>query len=162
MEQIFLSNPIIFPPKNHSKLHQRPMAHNLLASLSVCNFTRVLVPSRDPISFVTSRSGIPRPVQCMPTSKISDSFNILRRSTNYQPSIWHYDYILKNEYVVNFVIVFHLSVLSVLVTITKTDYTLLILKLWCRGNRAQGKLTIWRDKWGWCFTKWWILSSNSS
>uniref|UniRef100_A0A2N9HUY7 Uncharacterized protein n=1 Tax=Fagus sylvatica TaxID=28930 RepID=A0A2N9HUY7_FAGSY len=77
------------------------MAHNLLASLSVCNFTRVLVPSRDPISFVTSRSGIPRPVQCMPTSKISDSPNILRRSANYQPSIWHYDYIqsLKNEYV---------------------------------------------------------------
>jgi hypothetical protein len=120
LKQIFLSNPIIFPPKNHSKLHQRPMAHNLLASLSVCNFTRVLVPSRDPISFVTSRSGIPRPVQCMPTSKISDSPNILRRSANYQPSIWHYDYIqsLKNEYVVNFVIVFHFSVLSVLVTIS--------------------------------------------
>ncbi|GMY06370.1 myrcene synthase, chloroplastic-like, partial [Fagus crenata] len=79
------------------------MAYNLLASLPVCNCTRVFVPSRDPISLVTSRtrSGIPLHVQCMYTNEISDSPNILRRSGNYQPSIWHYDYIqsLKNEYV---------------------------------------------------------------
>ena len=189
LKQLFSSNPILIPPKNHSKLHQRllPMAHNLIASLPICNSTRVLVPSKDLISLVPSRSGIPRPIQCMLTSEISDSPKIFRRSANYQPSIWHYDYIQslffyflffkydrnsnlithtyilkilgieptpsymrifwggnyywakypsgdyiqspRNEYVVYFVIVFHLSVLSMLVTITKTYYTLLMIKL---------------------------------
>ena len=95
LKQLFSSNPILIPPKNHSKLHQRllPMAHNLIASLPICNSTRVLVPSKDLISLVPSRSGIPRPIQCMLTSEISDSPKIFRRSANYQPSIWHYDYI---------------------------------------------------------------------
>ena len=113
------------PRKNHSKLDQRPLpvAHNLIVSLPIGNLTRVLIPSKDPISLVTSRNGIPRPIQCMPTNEISESPNVFRRSSNYQPSIWHYDYIqsLRNEYVVHFVIVFHLLVLLVLVTITRTD-----------------------------------------
>ncbi|XP_075650034.1 myrcene synthase, chloroplastic-like [Castanea sativa] len=75
------------------------MALNLLASLPVCNFTRLPpIPSKGPISLVKSRSGIV--VQCMPASKISNSPTTLRRSANYQPSNWHYDFIqsLRNEY----------------------------------------------------------------
>ncbi|XP_030935583.1 myrcene synthase, chloroplastic-like [Quercus lobata] len=75
------------------------MALNLLASLPICNFNRLPpIPSKGPISLVKSRSGIV--VQCMPASKISNSSTILRRSANYKPTDWHYDYIqsLRNEY----------------------------------------------------------------
>ncbi|KAK4572333.1 hypothetical protein RGQ29_030676 [Quercus rubra] len=75
------------------------MALNLLASLPICNFSRLPpIPSKGPISLVKSRSGIV--VQCMPASKISNSSTTLRRSANYQPTDWHYDFIqsLRNEY----------------------------------------------------------------
>ncbi|KAK4572325.1 hypothetical protein RGQ29_030668 [Quercus rubra] len=75
------------------------MALNLLASLPICNFSRLPpIPSKGPISLVKSRSGIV--VQCMPASKISNRSTTLRRSANYQPSDWHYDFIqsLRNEY----------------------------------------------------------------
>ncbi|XP_030935776.1 myrcene synthase, chloroplastic-like [Quercus lobata] len=75
------------------------MALNLLASLPICNFNRLPpIPSKGPISLVKSRSGIV--VQCMPASKISNSPTALRRSANYQPTDWHYNYIqsLRNEY----------------------------------------------------------------
>jgi hypothetical protein len=109
---------------------QRPLSMALtypLVSLPICNFSRVPHPCKDPISLVTYRKGIvPRPVQCMSASKISNSPNISRRSANYQPSIWNYDYIqsLKNEYVVHtFCYCFHLIalILLVLLTITRTD-----------------------------------------
>ena len=104
LKQMFPSNPLV-PPKNHSKQLSFTMALKLLASLPIYNFSRVLVSSKDPISLVTSRTRngyLPRPVQCMPANKVSNSPDILRRSANYQPSIWNHDYIesLTNEYVV--------------------------------------------------------------
>ncbi|KAK4572350.1 hypothetical protein RGQ29_030690 [Quercus rubra] len=80
------------------------MALKLLASLPIYNFSRVPVSSKDPISLVTSRNRngyLPSPVQCMSANKVSNSPDILRRSANYQPSIWNHDYVesLRNEYV---------------------------------------------------------------
>ncbi|KAK7853612.1 myrcene synthase [Quercus suber] len=78
------------------------MAHTLLSSLPIRNFARVPVPCKDPFSLVTPRSGtVPFSVQCMHASKISSSPEISRRSANYQPPIWQYDYIqsLRSEYV---------------------------------------------------------------
>ena len=82
------------------------MALNLLASLPICYFPRTALPSRDPIHFkslVTSRSEIvPGSVQCKVSNKTSRSTDIVRRSANYQPPIWDYDYIqsLRSEYLV--------------------------------------------------------------
>ena len=101
---MFPSNPLV-PPKNHSKQLSFTMALKLLASLPIYNFSRVPVSSKDPISLVTSRNRngyLPSPVQCMSANKVSNSPDILRRSANYQPSIWNHDYVesLRNEYVV--------------------------------------------------------------
>ncbi|XP_030936303.1 myrcene synthase, chloroplastic-like [Quercus lobata] len=80
------------------------MALNLFASLPICNFLRAALPSRGPTHFkslVTSRSDIvPSSVQCKVSNKISSSNDIVRRSANYQPPIWDYDYIqsLRSEY----------------------------------------------------------------
>ncbi|KAM3730598.1 hypothetical protein ACB098_12G099300 [Castanea mollissima] len=80
------------------------MALKLLTSLPMYNFSRVPVSSKDPILLVTSRTRngyLARPVQCMAANKVSNSPDILRRSANYQPSIWNHDYIesLRIEYV---------------------------------------------------------------
>jgi hypothetical protein len=75
-----------------------------LASLGNCKFTPLVPISKSPVSFVISRSGTtaPRTFRCMATSEISSPSNIVRRSANYQPPIWHYDYIqsLTSVYVV--------------------------------------------------------------
>ena len=85
------------------------MAHTLLSSLPIRNFARVPVPSKVAFSLVTPRSGtVPFSVQCMHPSKISSSPEISRRSANYQPPIWQYDYIqsLRSEYAVHFLLLF--------------------------------------------------------
>ncbi|KAE8077315.1 hypothetical protein FH972_015887 [Carpinus fangiana] len=62
-----------------------------LASLGNANFTPLLLPSKTPISsFVKSRK-VPPTFLCMATTQISTPSNIVRRSANYQPTIWHYD-----------------------------------------------------------------------
>ncbi|KAG7981065.1 hypothetical protein I3843_05G213200 [Carya illinoinensis] len=82
---------------------------HLLASLPSTNFTRVLLPSKTPISlqFVTSRSArgststVPSAFKSKVTNEISSNSNgVVRRSANYEPPIWHYDYIqsLRSEY----------------------------------------------------------------
>ncbi|XP_042981933.1 myrcene synthase, chloroplastic-like [Carya illinoinensis] len=85
--------------------------HLLHASvLSTTNLTGVLVPSKMPMisayHLVTSRTSgsVPRAFKCKATSseKISShsDINVVRRSANYHPPIWHYDYIqsLRSEY----------------------------------------------------------------
>jgi hypothetical protein len=76
-----------------------------LASLGTCKFTPLVPISKSPVSFKTSRSGtssVPPTFLCMATSEISSPSNIVRRTANYQPPIWHYDYIqsLTSVYVV--------------------------------------------------------------
>jgi hypothetical protein len=88
-----------------------------LASLGNCHFTpQLVIPSKStPLSFMTSRSGIvPRTFMCMATSEISSPSNIVRRSANYQPPIWHYDYIqsLTSAYVVYIYITLFLFIFS--------------------------------------------------
>ena len=66
----------------------------------------ILLPFQMKPSFSTKCSYLPRPIQCMtttPTDFASDHLTI-RRSANFQPSIWHYNYIqsLKSEYLVRF------------------------------------------------------------
>ncbi|KAM4076901.1 hypothetical protein ACJW30_12G099500 [Castanea mollissima] len=81
------------------------MALNLLLSLPTCNFPIAAFPSIGPIHFkslVTSKSDlVSGPVQCKVSSKISStSTDIVRRTADYQPPIWDYDYIqsLRSEY----------------------------------------------------------------
>ncbi|XP_059432149.1 myrcene synthase, chloroplastic-like [Corylus avellana] len=80
------------------------MALHLLASVHHCNLTGLL-PFKRPNAPVISRNGnVPRPnSKCMATNEISVSNggSTVRRSANYQPSIWHYNYIqsLTSEYV---------------------------------------------------------------
>jgi (-)-alpha-terpineol synthase len=89
-----------------------------------------MLPLKRSLALVTYRSGnVPRPFQCMATDKISSNSNIttVRRSANYQPPIWHYDYIqsLTSEYVVNFFLYidsYGLSLLQVFVTILNLDW----------------------------------------
>ena len=76
------------------------MAIHLLPSVS-----HILPLKRSMAVLMTSRSGnVSRPFRCMATTQISTPSNIttVRRSVNYQPPIWHYDYIqsLTSEYVV--------------------------------------------------------------
>ncbi|KAB1205568.1 Myrcene synthase, chloroplastic [Morella rubra] len=77
------------------------MALSLLASVPNFSFPR-LTPSKIPISLVTStRTGSVPTFQCKAaTTKISSHPVVARRSGNYQPTIWHYDYIesLRSEY----------------------------------------------------------------
>ncbi|KAB1206529.1 (-)-alpha-terpineol synthase [Morella rubra] len=76
----------------------------LLPSLSNCCFPRLL-PSNINASLVTSGSSVrvPRPFQCKAAiSEIASHDPIVaRRSANYQPSIWHHNYIesLTSEFV---------------------------------------------------------------
>ena len=117
--------------KKKKKIRPLSMALNLLASLPICNFPRAALPSRGSIhlkSLVTSRSDIvPGPVQCKVSSKISSSTDIVRRSANYQPPIWGYDYIqsLRSEYLV------HNIDLLVLELVLETDHWVtLIIRMW--------------------------------
>ncbi|KAG2709344.1 hypothetical protein I3843_05G213100 [Carya illinoinensis] len=82
---------------------------HLLTSLPSTNFTRVLLPSKTPISpkLVTSRSArgststVPSAFKCKVTNEISSNSNVIvRRAGNYEPPIWHYDYIqsLRSDY----------------------------------------------------------------
>lgn len=89
----------------------------LLNIPTTSNFIGVLLPSKiQAISshhLVTSRNttsgSVPRAFKCKATSsKIStlhSDINVVRRSANYHPPIWHYDYIqsLRSEYLVFFV-----------------------------------------------------------
>ncbi|XP_059456694.1 myrcene synthase, chloroplastic-like [Corylus avellana] len=63
-----------------------------LASLGNANFTRLL-PPKTPISSFVKSTSFPPTFLCMATTQISTPSNIVRRSANYQPPIWHYDYI---------------------------------------------------------------------
>ena len=125
---MFPSNPLV-PHKNHSKQLSFTMALKLLTSLPMYNFSRVPVSSKDPISLVTSktRNGyLARPVQCMAANKVSTSPDILRRSANYQPSIWNHNYIesLRIEYAVrtfSFFSFFYGNVHFVIVTLVHVN-----------------------------------------
>ncbi|XP_059439915.1 myrcene synthase, chloroplastic-like [Corylus avellana] len=65
-----------------------------LASLGNANFTPQLLPPKTPISSFVKSASVPATFVCMATTQISTpSNNIVRRSANYQPPIWHYDYI---------------------------------------------------------------------
>nr|BAS30549.1 isoprene synthase [Casuarina equisetifolia] len=75
------------------------MELSLAASLANCNFTRLL-PSKTSISLVASRRASIRPaVLCMAISETSTE-SVVRRSANFQPAIWHYDFIqsLRSDY----------------------------------------------------------------
>ncbi|KAB1205520.1 Myrcene synthase, chloroplastic [Morella rubra] len=68
------------------------------------NFSRLTPSTKIPISVVTSRrtsTGSVLTFQCKATSEISSHPVVARRSANYQPTIWHYNYIesLRSEYV---------------------------------------------------------------
>ncbi|XP_059433979.1 myrcene synthase, chloroplastic-like [Corylus avellana] len=64
-----------------------------LASLGNANFTSLLLPSKTPISSFVKSTSVPPSFQCRASTQISTPSNIVRRSANYQPPIWHYDYI---------------------------------------------------------------------
>ncbi|XP_059431229.1 myrcene synthase, chloroplastic-like [Corylus avellana] len=64
-----------------------------LASLGNANFTPLVLPSKSPISSFVKSTSVPPTFVCMATTQISTPSNIVRRSANYQPPIWHYDYI---------------------------------------------------------------------
>ncbi|XP_041013560.1 myrcene synthase, chloroplastic-like [Juglans microcarpa x Juglans regia] len=84
--------------------------HLLASVLPTTNFTRVLLPSKTPISLQLLTSGstrgstsstVPSAFKCKVTNEISSNSNVVvRRSANYEPPIWHYDYIqsLRSEY----------------------------------------------------------------
>ncbi|XP_061354026.1 terpene synthase 10-like [Gastrolobium bilobum] len=77
------------------------MALLQLSSLSF-GLTKMLLPrQRKSSSLTISNSNVPCPTQCMASNKVSNnSETVLRRSANFKPSIWTYDYIqsLSSEY----------------------------------------------------------------
>ncbi|KAM4128988.1 hypothetical protein ACJW30_02G210700 [Castanea mollissima] len=75
----------------------------LHSSVPLLSFTRLPATSRTCFSHKTngSESRSPRTVQCMAAKRNSDNSSIIRRTANYQPPMWDYDYMqsLKSEYV---------------------------------------------------------------
>ena len=86
-------------------------------SVPLHSFTRLLTTARACFSHKTSgcESHSPRTVQCIVAKRNSDNSSIIRRTANYQPPIWDYDYMqsLKSEYVV-YILFFLLFLLLVL------------------------------------------------
>ncbi|KAG7944362.1 hypothetical protein I3843_15G097000 [Carya illinoinensis] len=75
----------------------------ILDSVRNCKLSTLLPPKR-PVSALTSGKGgdVPHPFQIMaPEENSSIDSTIVRRSANYHPTIWHYDYIqsIRSEYV---------------------------------------------------------------
>ncbi|XP_061340875.1 myrcene synthase, chloroplastic-like [Gastrolobium bilobum] len=64
------------------------------------SFGKMVPLERKTSSLVTKNFNVPCPIQCMALSDVSSHTQTVRRSANFQPSIWHYDYIqsLSSEY----------------------------------------------------------------
>jgi (-)-alpha-terpineol synthase len=110
-----------------------------LASHGNANVTPLLLPSKTPFSSYVKSTSVPPAFQCMATTQISTPSNIVRRSANYQPPIWHYDYIqsLTSVYVVYISIYFFYLFFFFLVLISSGQ---LMRKLNFKGKSFTGQI----------------------